>query len=66
MLAPVGFGSVFAYLQSAAMGGYGTVLVNGIAQGCSAAASGLAWFWGSRDGGNADGQGMVTVPQPNL
>jgi hypothetical protein len=30
-------GSVFATVQSAAMGGYGAVVVNGIAQGLGAA-----------------------------
>ncbi|OBT89854.1 hypothetical protein VE02_00813 [Pseudogymnoascus sp. 03VT05] len=35
MLGNVGAGSVFAYLQSAAMGGYGAVVVNGATQACA-------------------------------
>ncbi|RDW70986.1 hypothetical protein BP6252_07549 [Coleophoma cylindrospora] len=49
MLGNVGAHSVFAYLQSAAMGGYGVASVNGIVQACAiisegavAAYSGLA------------------------
>ncbi|KFZ07988.1 hypothetical protein V502_09630 [Pseudogymnoascus sp. VKM F-4520 (FW-2644)] len=34
MLGNVGAGSIFAYLQSAAMGGYGVAAVNGVAQAC--------------------------------
>jgi len=49
VLGPIGAGSAFAYLQSAAMGGYGVAVVNGITQAC-AAISGTAvaaagwWF----------------------
>jgi hypothetical protein len=39
--------SVFAYLQSAAMGGYGVAAVNGIMQACAAmlgAAAAVLWW----------------------
>ena len=41
---------MFAYLQSAAMGGYGVAAVNGIMQACAAmsgAATAMLW-WPSR------------------
>jgi hypothetical protein len=42
---------VFAYLQSAAMGGYGLAAVNGITQACAAmssAAAAVVLWWPSR------------------
>ena len=50
ILGNVGAQSVFAYLQSAAMGGYGVAAVNGITQACAAmsgAAAAMLW-WPSR------------------
>ena len=42
-LGPVGAGSLFAYAQSAAMGGYGAAIVNGVAQGGAAVAASGPW-----------------------
>lgn len=56
--ASVTTGSVFATLQSAVMGGYGTAVVGGIMQAGATAGAGIigAWslFYGGRDsdGGN--------------
>lgn len=41
MLGNVGASSVFAYLQSAAMGGYGVAAVNGVAQACAFISAGV-------------------------
>ncbi|KAI9662754.1 MAG: hypothetical protein M1829_006149 [Trizodia sp. TS-e1964] len=53
-LAPIGGGSLFSVAQSAAMGGYGVGIVNGIAQGAAAVSAaapylvraGAAWWFG--------------------
>ncbi|KFY32997.1 hypothetical protein V495_08530 [Pseudogymnoascus sp. VKM F-4514 (FW-929)] len=41
MLGNVGAPSIFAYLQSAAMGGYGVAAVNGVAQACAVISGGV-------------------------
>lgn len=44
MIGNVGAGSVFAYLQSAGMGGYGASVVNGVAQaGAAVVGARTAW-----------------------
>jgi hypothetical protein len=47
MMGNVGAGSIFAYAQSAAMGGYGVATVNGITQ-AFATISGVATAWYNR------------------
>ena len=51
-LGPIGAGSAFAYLQSAAMGGYGAAVVNGITQACvaiSGTTAAAAGWWLSKN-----------------
>lgn len=50
----VAAGSLFATLQSAAMGGYGAATVNGIVQGAAVASSALGLFGGKK---RVDGEG---------
>lgn len=42
--------STFAYLQSAAMGGYGSAVVNGVVQGAAVAGQAAGAFVGARRG----------------
>ncbi|KFY41087.1 hypothetical protein V494_03228 [Pseudogymnoascus sp. VKM F-4513 (FW-928)] len=50
MLGNVGAPSVFAYLQSAAMGGYGAAAVNGVAQACGVVSGGIFSMWSGFSG----------------
>lgn len=45
MLGNVGAGSVFAYLQSAAMNGFAVNIVNGVAQACGAISGVAVALW---------------------
>lgn len=45
VLGPVGASSLFAYLQSAAMGGYGTAVVNGVVQAWGVVSVAMAGWW---------------------
>lgn len=55
MLGNVGASSFFAYLQSAAMGGYGAVAVNGVAQACAFISGGVVSFYSGFSGRGSSG-----------
>mgnify|MGYP001567842483 CR=1 FL=1 len=50
MMGSIGAPSVFAYLQSAAMGGYGVAAVNGVAQACAFISGGAVSMYSSFTG----------------
>jgi hypothetical protein len=69
LMAKLGFvpsGSVYAYLQSCAMGGYGTALVQGIVRAeavASGASSFLASWWSRATPRGADDNARGEIPQ---
>ncbi len=45
MMGNIGAGTAFAYVQSAAMGGYGAATINGMVQACAAIPGAATGWW---------------------